>query len=274
MDKKEGLKILLQNPIAVLKEGIRIQEQSFYKKKLMSVYKIQQLPTIDLLDLFANLDENIDSYSFLTGTSLVTDLILLKSLARKFANCAYLEIGSWRGESLINVSNVTSDCTSITLSEEEMREMNVHEDFIKVHGVFSEKVKTIKKIEHNSQTYDFKKLNKKFDLVFIDGDHTYKGVLSDTRKVFPLRKNKSSIIVWHDYGFNTEHVRYTTLKGILDGIPKDKHKNLYHISNTMCAIYMEDMNFTTQFTQFPSYPNKMFTLKVVAKKLKTMPSNK
>ena len=145
MKKKEGLKILLRNPIGVLKEGVRVQQQNYYKNKISSEYKIQQLPTIDLLDLFPNLSENIDSYSFLNGTSLITDLILLKSLARRFDNCAYLEIGSWRGESLANISDVTDDCTSLTLSGDEMRSLNFGEKFIKVHGVFSDKIKTITK---------------------------------------------------------------------------------------------------------------------------------
>ncbi|HCI71257.1 MAG TPA: hypothetical protein DHV30_11955, partial [Balneola sp.] len=117
--------------------GIRVREQAYFKKKLISEHNTEQLPTIDILDLFPDLNEVIDSYSFLIGTSLITDLVLLKSLAQKYDECAYLEIGSWRGESLVNVSNVTKDCTSLTLSPDEMRTLNFKEDFIKVHGVFS-----------------------------------------------------------------------------------------------------------------------------------------
>lgn len=271
MNKKLGIKLLLQNPLAVLKEGMKVREQHYFKKKIISEYNIEQLPTINILDLFPNLDEEIDSYSFLNGTSLITDMILLKSLAKKIDSCAYLEIGSWRGESLVNVSNVTDDCTSLTLSSDEMKQLNFGDEFIKVHGLFSNHISTIKKIEANSQTYDFNQLNKKFDLIFIDGDHSYQGVLNDSKKVFPLRKNSKSIIVWHDYGFHTEDTRYTTLKAILDGIPKDKHKNLYHVSNTMCAVYMEGIELPTEFTKFPSFPDKKFSLKIKGEKI-TMPN--
>lgn len=267
MNKKLGLKILLQNPYAVVMEGIRIRQQQYFKKKTILEYNIEQLKTIDLLDLSPSLNENIDTYSFLSGTSLITDLVLLKSLAKKFDNCAYLEIGSWRGESIANICDVTNDCTSLTLSEAEMIALNFNNEFIKVHGIFSKHIKTIKKIEHNSHTYDFNRLNKKFDLIFIDGDHSYEGILNDTQNTFPLRKSEKSIIVWHDYGFDPEDVRYSTLKAILDGIPENKHTNLYHVSNTMCAVYIENLNISTGYTQFPSYPNKKFSLKIVAKRL-------
>lgn len=263
------LKVLLQNPIATIKEGVRVQEQIYFKNKLISEYKIEQLPTVNILDLFPDLNEEIDSYSFLNGTSLITDLVLLKSLAKKYDECAYLEIGSWRGESLVNVYNVTEDCTSLTLSADEMRKLNFGEDFISVHGVYSDHIEAINRIEANSHTFDFKQLNKKFDLIFVDGDHSYEGVLNDTKKVFPLRKHENSIIVWHDYGFHTENTRYTTLKAILDGIPKEKHKNLYHISNTMCAVYIENLNLPTQFTKFPSFPNKKFSIKINGEKIST-----
>ncbi|MBE0673970.1 MAG: class I SAM-dependent methyltransferase, partial [Bacteroidales bacterium] len=243
-------------------EGVKAREQEYYRKKLIKEYNTEQLPTISILDLFPDLEEEIQSYSFLSGTSLITDLVLLKSFARKRSGCAYLEIGSWRGESLVNVSDVTEDCTSLTLSADEMRQLNFGEEFIKVHGVFSNHIQSIKRIEANSHTFDFNKLDKKFDLIFIDGDHSYEGVLNDTRKVFQLRKNQNSVIVWHDYGFHTEDARYTTLKAILDGVPKEKHKNLYHVSNTMCAVYIETIDLPKQFTKFPSYPDKKFSLKI------------
>ena len=273
MNKSLGLKILLQNPFAVIMEGIRVQQQTYFKKKLVAEYSIEQLPTINILDLFPDLNEEIDSYSFLNGTSLITDLVLLKSLSKNYNECAYLEIGSWRGESLVNVSNVTKDCTSVTLSANEMRQLSIGEDFIKIHGVFYDHIDSIKRIGANSQTYDFEQLKKKFDLIFVDGDHSYKGVLNDTEKVFPLRKNDNSVIVWHDYGFDTEKTRYSTLKAILDGIPKEKHRNLYHVSNTMCAVYIENLDLPTQFTSFPSFPNKKFSIKIKGERITTFNKN-
>ena len=212
--------------------------------------------------LFGDFKEELNAYSFLDGTSPVTDIVLLKQLARRAPECNYLEIGSWRGESIRNISEVAHHCTSITLSPKEMKDLGIGQGFISVHGLFSRGVKNVTEILHNSQTFDFSTLNQKFDLIFIDGDHTYKGVLNDTQKTFDLRKNKSSVIVWHDYGFSAETVRPSVLKAILDGIPLEKHKNLYHVSNTMSAIYIEDLNLPTYNTQFPTLPNKQFKVTV------------
>lgn len=247
--------------------GILDANEKFHKKRVKSNHNLEQLPTIDILDLFPNFQETLSTYSFLEGTSLVTDLMLLKKLAISFDNCAYFEIGTWRGESVINVSEVAGHSTCLTLSASEMKRMGLDDEFIRVHGAFLKGSKNILTIEQNSKTFDFSNLDKKYDLIFVDGDHSYDGVLNDTKKVFNLRKNSSSIIVWHDYGFTTETIRYSVLAAILDGIPQSLHRNLYHVSNTMCAVYMEDMQYETYLTNFPSFPNKKFTVTVRADKL-------
>jgi len=265
--KKETLKLLLAHPISILKLGLRQCSEIVYKKYIKTKYEVEQLPTIDILDIFPNFHENLTTYSYLEGTSLVTDIMLLKSLARSFKKCSYLEIGSWRGESIANVAEVADNCTSITLSAAEMKSLGFSDEFINVHGIYLKNINNINMIEHDSQTFDFSSLNKKFDLIFIDGDHFYSGILSDTRKTFLLRRDLNSIIVWHDYGFSTESVRHSVLAAILDGIPKEKHKNLFHVSNTMCAIYIENREFPSHYSKFPSYPNKKFSIELKTHRL-------
>src|SRR5450759_1277347 len=147
MKRTEKLKLLFKHPFQIINLGLLGYKEESFRLKIRHTYKIEQLPTIDLCDLFPDFSESIDNYTFLDGTSLVPDIMLLKSLARSFNNCAYLEIGSWRGESIANVYEVTKDCTSITLSEDEMRKMKISEDFIKVHGIFSNNLDNLKTIK-------------------------------------------------------------------------------------------------------------------------------
>lgn len=236
------------------------------KEYLMSKYGFCQLPTVDLNVLFPNFSETVNNYTYLEGTSLVTDIALLKSLARQFPDCNYLEIGSWRGESLSNVAEVAKKCISITLSPAEMKALNMNEEFVKAHGLFSKNLSNVSKIEHNSQTFDFSTLKERFDLVFIDGDHSYEGVKLDTEKIPLLVKDNSSIVVWHDYGNYTERPNYTTLAGILDGVPNSDHKYLYHVSNTICAVMIRK-EFKTYMSEFPTMPNKSFSINLQTKKV-------
>jgi hypothetical protein len=173
-----------------------------------------------------------------------------------------MEIGTLRGESIANVAEVTYDCLSITLGREEKRKRGYSEKLTRQLGFFSKENKKIKSIDHDSIKFDFNSLGKKFDLIFVDGDHSYNGVLNDTQKVFSLRKNEKLIIVWHDYSDTYEDVGYEVFNGILDGISKDKQKNIYRVSNTLYAVYIEDNQFKNSYTESYSMPIKKFTFKL------------
>jgi hypothetical protein len=232
----------------------------------MGAWFVQEpgLPQVDILELLPALSETIDPYSYLEGQGLPTDIALLKGLARRYEECRYLEIGSWRGESLANVASVCKDCVSLTLSRDELRNMGCPETMIACEGFFTNDLSRIRVIHHNSQTFDFSIIGR-FDLIFIDGDHSRAGVCADTRSAFSLLKSDRSIIVWHDYGLTPERVNWTVLNGIRDGCPPEKMKNIYHVSNTLCAI------FTTEALQadlkpYPQVPDKTFTVHVVAER--------
>jgi hypothetical protein len=223
------------------------------------------LPTVDLLDLLPGLNETIKDYTYLDGTSRVTDIIVLKALASKFTDCMYLEIGSFRGESLVNVSEVAKECVSISLSDAEMKAFGL-EDHIKLQRFFSRDLKNVLHIHHNSLTYDFSQLNKKFDLIFIDGDHSYGAVKKDTENAFKLLKDSNSIIVWHDYGRSYNVENWNTIAAMIDGTPEEYRSKIYHISNTICSIFTSQ-KLTAGFPQFSDLPNKTFRINLSATKI-------
>ena len=53
-------------------------------------------------------------------------------------------------------------------------------------------------IFQNSLEFNEKRFEKKMDLIFIDGGHTYSVVKNDTEKAFKML-NSDGIILWHDY---------------------------------------------------------------------------
>jgi len=258
---------VLQNPKKYMKSIINIDDDFQKKTYVIKNFGFNKgLPVVDLLDLSPNFSEEIEPYSFLEGTSLPIDLAVLKALTRRYRHCRYLEIGTWRGESLANVASVADECISISLSEDEMREMEIQEEFIKTHQFFSKNLANVIHIGHNSHTFDFSEFKGKCDLVFIDGDHSYEGVKIDTKNAFDLLRDEHSVITWHDYGFTPETVRWSVLAGILDGCPDVRRANLYHVSNTLLAIYIKDP-IKTSFQKFPQLPDKKFTITISAIKI-------
>jgi hypothetical protein len=270
MSKLKVLSELFSNPKEIITLGyqamVRKRHTKDYEKMVADKFNIKRLPTIDLLDLEPGLNDTVNVYSYLPNTSTVPDVLLLRLLAKKFKHCSYLEIGSFRGESLAAMAEVTKDCTSITLSKEELKAFGFSDEEIKVHGIFSDGIPGITSIFHNSLTFDFDAHKKKYDLIFVDGDHVYESVVKDTQNVFKLLKDENSIIVWHDYGNDPVNVRYEVFAAILEGTPEAYRKNLYHVSNTMCAVFMRGKFATTYLASQP-FPNKTFKVTIEAKKL-------
>ncbi len=261
------LKYCLQNPRQAAR-GLLAQSQKTDWKQYVSGHHgyDKGMPVIDILDLLPDMNITISPYAFLQGGSLPIDLALLKGLAASFPSCSYLEIGTWRGESLVNVSEVADRCVSINLSAEEMREMGIQEEFIAQLYYFLKENKNIEYIRHNSQTLDYSQLAGQFDLVFIDGDHSKNGVEIDTSNAFQLLRDENSMIVWHDYGRTPEEVRWPTLAGILDGAPKEYHDNIYQVSNTLCAVYTKK-ELKKKHINFPHSPDKSFQVTMLARKI-------
>ncbi len=219
------------------------------------------LRSVDHGNLFDSFEISVDPYTFLDGGSMPTDLALLNNFARKIDNCSYFEIGTWRGESVANVARFAHECHTLNLSLEEMRSMRLPEKYIELHFSFSKTLENVVQLFGNSLYFDFESLGKKFDLIFIDGDHHYEMVKNDTEKVFKHLMKEKSIVVWHDYASNPEKVRYEVLAGILDGLPKHLHNNLYHFSNSLSA-FLHPEELEGKFLEPPVEPGNLFRVKI------------
>ena len=238
------------------------------RKKLNKKYGLKKgLPVIDFLEIFPSYNEIIKPLSFMSGgSSSVTDYALLVGLARIFEKCRYLEIGTWRGESIACVSQVAEECTSISLSEKQMKDRGFSGEVIKNSRFFSKNLPNINHIGADSQTFDFSSLGK-FDLIFVDGDHSYESIKKDTENIFPLLKDEKSIIVWHDYLWNNGKIRWETLRAILDGSKEGNRSHIYHISNTKSAVFING-KFKTKNELKTQEPDKIFEIKLSVTPLK------
>jgi hypothetical protein len=260
------LRILVTEPSVITKSLFHAVRKTEYKNEVKKKYGMASLPEIDLLEFFPGFTETVNPFSHLYGTSLPIDIAVLKLFARQFPNCDYLEIGTWRGESVANVAQVAKQCVTVSLSNQDMDKIGWGGPFQRVQKFYSKNIPNVKHIEANSLTFDFSQLNQKFDLIFVDGDHSYEGVRSDTEKIFNLLKSENSVILWHDYVANYEQIEWEVFAGILDGTPADKRGKLYHISNTLFAAYTNTPVSSKPFN-FPTYPDKNFILTIKGEKI-------
>jgi predicted O-methyltransferase YrrM len=225
------------------------------------------LPVINMDQLIGNEIHEVGPITFLDGGSLPTDLALLRGLAAQFKDCSYFEIGTWRGESVANLAGVAKECYSLNLSVNEMKAMGVRNKYMYLMGYFSKNLDNVTHLQGNSMSFDFEGLNRKFDLIFIDGDHHYENVKNDTMKVFRHLAHDNSIIVWHDYGHHPEKVRFEVFAGILDGVGPEMRKDLYHVSQTKCAVYVKK-ELIGRLLDPPEEPDEYFELKLKTRKIK------
>lgn len=261
--KLTNILTLFKNRKELLKSLYHFSRDYYSKQEVEQTFGFKKgLPTVNVLDLFPNFEETISHYSCLDGTSWPMDIMLIKKILKQKTTPDYFEFGTWRGESIVNFIGHTKDCYSISFSKEQLRSMGFSNDVINACNFFLKDLSDFKQINHNSQTYDFKDLYGKFDVVFVDADHEYEGVKIDTENAFKLLKDEHSIIIWHDYGKTYETINWQVFHGILDGTPPEKRDKIYKVSNTLCAIYT-NQKLKASFP--PAYiPNKAFTVNIKA----------
>jgi hypothetical protein len=242
-----------------------LNEEGVMKRDVVKKYGFEMgLPQVDITTFLPDEGIEVVPFAALDGGCLPTDLALLKALCIRNKVRDYLEIGTWRGESVANVASVVPHCVTVNLPDEQMKTMGLPEDYIGMHRFFSEKLPNVQHIQADSHSFDFTSLNCKFDLIFIDGDHHTTGVAKDTTTAFGLLKDEHSMIVWHDYALEPETPRFEVLKGILDGCPPAAREHLYYISNTLCAIYTKEV-LNSRFTSANEKPGHYFTMQIKSK---------
>jgi predicted O-methyltransferase YrrM len=260
----KGLILLLQKPFLI---NLVIDNEFVYQETVLKEFPnlSKGFPMLDYLTLFPNFKETITPFSFLGGGSLVTDLALLKGMVKKQPNSTYFEIGTWRGESVVNVAENAQQCYTLNLTDNDLKKLGCNAEYVNQQAFYSKNIKNIEHLKGNSFDFDFSPYHQKCDVVFIDGSHEYESVVNDTQIAFQLLKDEKSVIIWHDYALHPGEIRWDVLKGIYDGTPTDKKKQLFSVSNTLCAIYTKENLPTIDPTKIT--PTKHFEVTLEAKSI-------
>ncbi|MCI8690230.1 MAG: class I SAM-dependent methyltransferase [Oscillibacter sp.] len=204
--------------------------------------------TIDLGAFFHSDDKRITckELTFMPGGSGILDYMFIKKVAERFHCKTYLEIGTYIGESV----NILTDCCeklySITAPLDSEFSMS---HFCKWKGIpdYSGRLAKNPKITQyfaDSKTFDFSQLPKDIDLFFIDGDHSYDGVYSDTKNIFSIKK-EDAIVIWHDAKDALGAYNMDVVSAVQDALG-DQFRDFYVTDRNMCGIYVPD-NIKSEF---------------------------
>lgn len=107
----------------------------------------------------------------------------------KFNNC--LEIGAYDGGSSISLAHFSENLLTIDGNSPLRFDVNPIKEITNYMGISANSF-------HENTIEIIKKFSTKgYDLIFIDGDHTYEGVKKDYKNCLPLL-NKGGIMFFHD----------------------------------------------------------------------------
>lgn len=196
------------------------------------------LPQVKIEELVNQDSIFLPVYSFKPGTSDIPDLMLLAGIAAQIKSCQYLELGTFRGESLLSVSQYADRCTSVSLDKSTLAALGYPEDEIESQDYFlSDLPKKVSLVKSDSRTFDFSRLVEQPNLIFVDADHHYEAVKADTINIFNQVDPESTIVVWHDYLTPQRTIDYQVLLGILEGVKPEFHDRLMSVDTTRCVVY-------------------------------------
>jgi predicted O-methyltransferase YrrM len=89
----------------------------------------------------------------------------------------------------------------------------------------------IKQLYVDSANAELQNFRGKVDFVFVDGDHGYNYVKSDSESAFSML-TPSGVILWHDYASRWEDVTR-----FLREVANQQGKRIYHLQGTNLAVY-------------------------------------
>jgi predicted O-methyltransferase YrrM len=240
--------LLRPNKISVLFFSFYTSINDFYKNSFGKLYNLEGTSFYkelkqDLLFVRCN------TFNMESNVSHLGEIDALATCVAQLKPRIVFEIGTYNGFATLHFAYNTPDNSIIysldlppnyseTLYNEkskfsyddllvaELSKKNVN------HRLFKKDPKGKKIIElfGDSSTYDFSPYYRKIDLVYIDGNHSYDFVKSDTENAFKMLSERG-VIVWHDFDYIIHRDVFKYLNKLV------KTHKIYFIPGTRFAIY-------------------------------------
>lgn len=214
------------------------------------------IPTIELKDLFPGIQDNagvvVPSHIFEQNdydmpVALVMEQVVIAAICKHLKPKTLLEFGTAEGQGAFTfAANTSDDARVVTVDLEQPTDYTerclmggaLGECFINDPTV-SGKIQQVLRTDPDGTPPELEEFAGTFDLIHIDGDHTYRGVEIDTECAISLAK-PDTIFMWHDFYNFSDHGNQPTLsRGVypyLNDLQARGEITLRHILGTYLVI--------------------------------------
>ncbi len=156
------------------------------------------------------------------------DLLFLLSLARSTTPRRILEVGTFRARTACALK---LNCPAATL---------VSYDVSPVESPYRSRLLREPGVELRTGSFaaagPVLLAEDKYDLIFVDGSHTFDDALADSRLALQI-VSPTGCIVWHDYRVNIPVTHRIRVPEALDRVVAETGRAIYHVTGTTCAIH-------------------------------------
>ncbi len=165
----------------------------------------------------------------------LAELIAISAICKFLEPKRIFEIGTYKGSTtkLLSINSPPStEIFTLDLSDAEIRKMGF--PFYVAGEYCKEQGHKIKQLYGDSRFFDYSPFYNSIDLIFIDANHTYDFVRSDSAQAFKVLSERG-VIIWDDYAWTEKHPECSGVAKFLNEIRFEK--NCAQIEGTRLAIY-------------------------------------
>ena len=127
------------------------------------------------------------------GEISLLELVCINALVSRFQPLRVLEIGTLGGRTTLNMmanTQPTAEVFTLDLPNTDYLRSGATGQILGRHWM---------QLYGDSLTFDFSPLYNSMDFIFIDANHSYEHVRSDSLQALRMLRNKTGVVVWHDY---------------------------------------------------------------------------
>lgn len=170
------------------------------------------------------------------------ELLAIAAISSSYQPCRVFEIGTYTGETTrILACNTPPDAviTTLDLAPDEFvrrvgRQPHFHAGSAFRNTAEAAKIRQQYVAAHG---FDFSPYENQCDMVFVDADHRYEAVHTDTMQALKLVRS-GGVVVWDDYVWNEQHPECAGVTRAVNELAETR--TVYRIAGTRLAIHVAE----------------------------------